>query len=72
MPEEEKDEKTPWNIKLSGIIFQAVAGGGFSAFITLLNTSDLPKLALGSLIGSGILFSNIKTLTMAYAKRAKG
>ena len=51
---EEKDDKTPWNIKLSGIILQALAGGGFSAFITLLNTSDLPKLALGGLIGGGI------------------
>jgi hypothetical protein len=52
--EPQKDEKTPWNIKLSEIIFQAVAGGSFSAFITLLNTSDLPKLALGGLIGGGI------------------
>jgi hypothetical protein len=51
---EENDDKTPWNIKLSGIILQALAGGGFSAFITLLNTSDLPKLALGGLIGGGI------------------
>ncbi|MBE9179866.1 GUN4 domain-containing protein [Oculatella sp. LEGE 06141] len=52
-PSEAKDEKPQWNVKLSEIIFQAVAGGGFSAFITLLNTSDLPKLALGGLIGGG-------------------
>jgi len=51
---EEKDEKSAWNIKLSGIIFQALAGGGFSTFITLLNTSDLPKLVLGGLIGGGV------------------
>lgn len=51
---EEKPEKVSWNEKLSGIILQALAGGGFSAFITLLNTSDLPKLALGGLIGGGV------------------
>jgi hypothetical protein len=50
----EQIEKPPWTIKLSGIILQALAGGGFSAFITLLNTSDLPKLALGGLIGGGV------------------
>jgi len=48
---EEKDEKAPWNIKLSQITLQALAGVGFGAFITLLNTSDLPKLALGGFFG---------------------
>jgi hypothetical protein len=50
-PPKEKDEKTPWNLQLAGILLQAMAGSGFSTLITLLNTSDLPKLALAGVLG---------------------
>ncbi|MCU0525595.1 MAG: GUN4 domain-containing protein [Elainella sp. Prado103] len=51
---DEKDDKSPWNDKLAGIIIQAVAGGSIGTFATLLNSSDLPKLALGGVIGGGV------------------
>ena len=51
---EEKDDKTPWNFKLSDILIKALAGGSIGAVATLLSSSDLPKLALGTVIGGGI------------------
>jgi hypothetical protein len=51
---EEKPEKSPWNIKLAEIIIQAVAGGSIGTFATLLSSSELPKLALGGVIGGGV------------------
>ncbi|MCG8364919.1 MAG: NACHT domain-containing protein [Pseudanabaenales cyanobacterium] len=51
---EEKDEKASWNLKLADIIIQTFAGGSIGTFATLLNSSDLPKLALGGVIGGGV------------------
>jgi hypothetical protein len=46
--------KPAWNEKLAEIAIRAAFGGGFGAFVSLLNQSDLPKLALSALIGSGV------------------
>ena len=51
---EAKDDKSPLNIKLSEILIQAIAGGGFSTLITLINTNELPKLLLGGFIGGSV------------------
>lgn len=48
------DDKSPWHDKLAGIITQALVGGSIGTFTTLLNGSDLPKLALGGVIGGGV------------------
>ena len=50
----EKDEKSGWNTKLAEIIVQAIGGGGLVTFTTLLSGSDLPKIAIAGLLGSGI------------------
>ena len=51
---EEKPEKSPWNVKLAEIMIHAVAGGSIGTFATLLSSSELPKLALGGVIGGGV------------------
>ena len=51
---EDNAATAPWNEKLADIAVRAAFGGGLSAFIALLNQSDLPKLALSTLIGSGV------------------
>lgn len=45
------ENKSPWNMELAAIIIQMVLGGGLGTGITALNSSDLPKLALGGAIG---------------------
>ena len=51
---EEKPEKSSWNNKLAEIIIQAVAGGSIGTFATLLSSSELPRLAVGGVIGGGV------------------
>ena len=46
------EDKSPWNEKLAEILIKAAIGGGAGTLITLFNTSDLPKLALGAGVGS--------------------
>ena len=75
MPEETPKPETQgaWNEQLAGIIIKTLIGGGFGTFITLLNTSELPKLALGAGVGGAA--SGAITLLSAFVdpitKKAK-
>lgn len=53
-PKTKKDEKEPWNNLLATILWRVVMGGGIGTLVTSLNSSELPKLALGGVIGGGI------------------
>jgi hypothetical protein len=49
-----KENKARWDAALVEIIIRAVVGGGIGTFATSLSSSELPKLALGGLIGGGV------------------
>ncbi|NDJ15876.1 NACHT domain-containing protein [Myxacorys almedinensis] len=65
MPEEptpkpdKQEEKSPWNEKLAELLIKAAIGGGAGTVITLLSSTELPRLALGAGIGGAA--------TMVYA-----
>jgi len=51
---EEKDNKSPWTMRLTEILIKVLGGSGFGALVTLGATQDLPKLALGGAIGGAL------------------
>ncbi len=74
MPEspkpEAEDKNASWNLKLAEIAIQAIVGGSFGTFVTLLSSSDLPKLALGAAIG-GVGAPIVLAVTEPFSKRLK-
>ncbi len=47
---------SPWKVQLGGVLWQWMTVGGMSigGLVTMLNTTDLPKVAIGSLVGGAM------------------
>ena len=66
---------SPWKVQLGGVLWQWIAAGGmtFGGLVTILNTTELPKIALGAAAG-GVMTGG-GALVYAFAnpigKRAK-
>ena len=66
---------SPWKVQLGGILWQWIAAGGmtFGGLVTILNTTELPKIALGAAAGGALTGDG--AIAYAYAnpigKRAK-
>jgi GUN4-like/NACHT domain len=61
-------EKSPWNEQLAGILIKALIGGGAGSIITLVSSSELPKIALGA--GLGGIGMAVYAFVEPIAKRA--
>jgi hypothetical protein len=66
---EDSAGKETWNDKLARIITQAVVGGGLTAALSSFSTSDLPKIAISGLLGSGVALAIGEPITKKLKQR---
>jgi GUN4-like/NACHT domain len=55
-PVKSESGMSAWKVQLGGALWQWMAAGGMSigSLVTVLNTTDLPKIALGGAVGGGL------------------
>lgn len=68
--EQVKEDKPSWNVDVATIILRVLVGGSLGTFITALNSSDLPKLALGGVVGGGVA-PVVLAFTEPFSKKLK-